>query len=162
VTSAALDFETLYQTQWHALVRLALLLVGDRGGAEDVVQEAFLNLYRRPPASVDSAAAYLRTSVVNGSRSVARKRLVARKHPFAPAPDGPAADQNMLVAAEYEHVIRALRSLPRRQREVLVLRYWSELSLAEVADALGISVGTAKSTASRGLDALERMLGGAR
>jgi RNA polymerase sigma-70 factor (sigma-E family) len=151
----------LYESQRTALVRLAVLLVDDRAAAEDVVQDAFLALQRRWHA-VDplAAAGYLRTSVVNGARSVLRRRGVARRHLRAAEPDeGPAADLALLLDEEHRQVVQALRTLPRRQREVLVLRYWSELSETEIATTLGIARGTVKSSASRGLSALEQRLG---
>ena len=150
----------LYASQRPALVRLAVLLVDDRAAAEDVVQDAFLALQRRWSA-VDplAAAGYLRTSVVHGARSLLRRRAVARRHLRAAGPEeGPPADLALLLDEKHRQVVAALRSLPRRQREVLVLRYWSELSEAEIATTLGISRGTVKSTAARGLAALEQRL----
>ena len=145
-----LDLDVLYTKQWRPMVRLALLLVDDVGSAEDVVQDAFVSMHRRPPRDADAAIAYLRTSVVNGARSVVRRRIVE------------GADHDLRVAAEHAEVIAALRRLPRRQREVLVLRYWGRLSEAEIARTLGVSTGTVKSTASRALDVLESMLGESR
>jgi RNA polymerase sigma factor (sigma-70 family) len=98
--------------------------------------------------------------VVNGARSVLRRRQVARRHLRVAEPDeGPAADLALLLDEEHRQVVEALRTLPRRQREVLVLRYWSELSESEIAATLGIARGTVKSSASRGLSALEKRLG---
>jgi RNA polymerase sigma-70 factor (sigma-E family) len=151
----------LYASQRPALVRLAVLLVDDRAAAEDVVQDAFMALQRRWHA-VDprAAAGYLRTSVVNGARSVLRRRGVARRHLRVAEPEeGPAADLALLLDEEHRQVVAALRTLPRRQREVLVLRYWSELSEGEIAATLGIARGTVKSSAARGLAALEKRLG---
>jgi RNA polymerase sigma-70 factor (sigma-E family) len=161
--STLLDLDALYTKQWRPMVRLALLLVDDVGSAEDVVQDAFVSMHRRPPRDADAAIAYLRTSVVNGARSVVRRRIVARKN-LADLDRGyvEAADHALLVAAEHAEVIAALRRLPRRQREVLVLRYWGRLSEAEIAQTLGVSTGTVKSTASRALDVLESMLGESR
>jgi RNA polymerase sigma-70 factor (sigma-E family) len=157
---ARFNLEALYAAQWLPMVRLAVLLVDDRGAAEDVVQDAFVGLYRRPPHNADAAVGYLRTSVVNGARSLLRRRGVARKHLLElRSENAEGADHSILVAAEHAEVVAALRHLPRRQREVLVLRYWSHLSEAEIAQTLGVSTGTVKSTASRGLDALEAKLG---
>ena len=151
----------LYRAQRLPLLRLAVLLTDDRGTAEDVVQDAFLALQRRWHA-VDPAAAagYLRTSVVNGVRSLHRRRLVARRHLHAATPeDVPPADLALLLTEDQREVVTALRTLPRRQREVLVLRYWSDLSEAEIADTLGIARGTVKSSASRALASLQKSLG---
>lgn len=155
------DFAALYVEQWHSMVRLAILLVDDRASAEDVVQDAFLAVYRKPPRSSEAAVAYLRSAVLNGARSALRRRGTARKFLSAHRSPGEPADA-LVVAEEFEDLIAALRKLTRRQREVLVLRYWSQLSEAEIAVALHVSVGTVKSTASRGLDALELIMGGAR
>jgi len=164
VTASRLDLDALYADQWHAMVRLAVLLVDDRSAAEDVVQDAFLAVYRKPPRDESAAVAYLRTTVLNGARGVLRKRGVARRHLpgmySRPSSDGP--DDLLDAAADQRDVIEALRKLPNRQREILVLRYWSQLSEAEISQALGVSLGTVKSTASRGLDALETALGGSR
>jgi RNA polymerase sigma-70 factor (sigma-E family) len=151
----------LYRAQRLPLLRLAVLLTDDRATAEDVVQDAFLALQRRWHA-VDPAAAagYLRTSVVNGVRSLHRRRVVARRHLHAVGhEDVPPADLALLLTEDQREVVEALRTLPRRQREVLVLRYWSELSEAEIADALGVARGTVKSSASRGLASLQKHLG---
>jgi RNA polymerase sigma-70 factor (sigma-E family) len=167
VGAQRLDLEALYATRWHQMVRLAVLLVDDVAVAEDVVQDAFVALHRHQARlrNTDAASDYLRTSVVNGARSELRKRAVWRRHLVSLSPrleSAESADRPVIVAAEHADLIRALRRLPRRQREVLVLRYWSHLSEADIARTLGVSPGTVKSTASRGLDALESMLGGSR
>ncbi len=152
----------LYRAQRLPLLRLAVLLTDDPGVAEDVVQDAFVALQRRWHA-VDPAAAvgYLRTSVVNGVRTLYRRRGVARRHLHAVGrqDDAPSADLAVLLTEEHREIVAALRTLPRRQREVLVLRYWSELSEAEIAAALGVARGTVKSSASRGLASLQKHLG---
>jgi RNA polymerase sigma-70 factor (sigma-E family) len=164
----SVDLAQLYATQRLPLVRLATLLVDDVQSAEDVVQDAFVALHRRQHAlrSPEAAAGYLRTSVLNGCRSALRRRRVRRRHPDAellPAgPTGPAADDRLLATEEHERVLAAVRTLPRRQREVLVLRYWSDLSEADIAKTLGIAAGTVKSNASRGLARLEQLLGDGR
>jgi RNA polymerase sigma-70 factor (sigma-E family) len=162
------DIAQLYATQRLALVRLATLLVDDVPSAEDVVQDAFMALHRRQHTlrSPEAAAGYLRTSVVNGCRSALRRRRVRRRHPDAELlPTGAtesAADDRLLATEEQERVLAAVRTLPRRQREVLVLRYWADLSEADIAKTLGIAVGTVKSNASRGLARLEQLLGDGR
>ncbi len=159
------DVPGLYRTQWLPMVRLAVLLVGDTLVAEDVVQEAFLGLYRNQHRLHEprAAVAYVRASVVNLARSAVRRRVVARRQlRAAPAEWAPGADDGVLLAEEHRQVLAALRTLPDRQREVLVLRYWSNVSEAEIAQLLGISPGTVKSTASRGVDALRRATEGQR
>jgi RNA polymerase sigma-70 factor (sigma-E family) len=151
----------LYRSHRLPLLRLAVLLTDDAAAAEDVVQDAFLALQRRWHA-VDPAAAagYLRTSVVNGTRTLHRRRGVARRHlQSLTADDVPGADLAVLLTEEHRQIVEALRTLPRRQREVLVLRYWSDLSEADIAAVLGIARGTVKSSASRGLAALQKHLG---
>jgi RNA polymerase sigma-70 factor (sigma-E family) len=157
------DIHALYNVHWRYLVRLAVLLVDDVATAEDVVQDAFLALHRRAGSlrDPDAGLAYLRASVVNLSRSVLRRRQVARKHLKVAEPEATAAaDHDVLVRDEHRAVLVAVRALPRHQREVLVLRYWSGLSEREIAQTLGISAGSVKSAASRGMAALQRKLGG--
>lgn len=156
----------LYRSHRLLMVRLALLLVDDLDTAEDVVQDAFAALHRRwkSLATPEVAVGYLRVSVVNGSRSVLRRRRTVRRNP---APDDSVttvdgADAAALLADEHREVLAAIRSLPDRQREVIVLRYWADLSEPEVARALGISIGAVKSNASRGRDAIAARIGGSR
>jgi RNA polymerase sigma-70 factor (sigma-E family) len=163
--SAVVDVSALYHTHRLSLVRLAILLVDDLASAEDVVQDAFVGLHRNQDRIREPLAAvrYLRTSVVNGARSALRHRGTVRAHlRLAEAVTEPAADAELMVADEHREVFEAVQQLPARQREVLLLRYWSDLSEADIADALGISRGSVKSSASRGLDKLEAMLGGSR
>ncbi len=149
----------LYAAHRLGLVRLAILLVDDLASAEDVVQDAFASFAARGRLRDPGAAlGYLRVSVVNGSRSALRRRRTARAYspPHDVEPDGP--DARAVLSEEHREVLRAVDQLPPRQREVLVLRYWSGLSEAEIATALDISRGTVKSTASRALAALEKIL----
>lgn len=154
--------ERLFREHRLHLVRLALLLVDDRQTAEDVVQDAFAALHRRwgSLGAPDAALGYLRTSVVNGSRSILRRRRTVRGYRWPDAAAAEPADAAALRDERHREVLAALRRLPRRQREVIVLRYWAELPEAEIAAALGISVGAVKSTASRGRDAIAALLGG--
>ncbi|WP_225097512.1 RNA polymerase sigma factor [Streptomyces sp. CoH27] len=157
--------EELYHHRRLSLVRLAVLLVDDLPTAEDVVQDAFTALLRRHGhrlAALDDPEAYLRTSVVNAARSVLRRRRTVRAHTPAPEEHAPAPEEDVLLHEDHREVLAALRTLTRRQREVLVLRYWSHLTEAEIAATLGLSRGTVKSTASRALDALGRRLEGLR
>lgn len=161
--SAELDVAGLYAARRLSLVRMAVLLVDDVACAEDVVQDAFIGLQRQSGRLRDPNAAmgYLRVSVLNSARSVLRRRRTARgflSRATAPEHES-AADRGLLVADEHRGVLAAVRSLPPRQQEVLVLRYWSGLSEAQIAQAMGISEGTVKSTASRAIDKLETLLG---
>lgn len=157
------DLAELYRTHHLQMVRLARLLVDDLASAEDVVQEAFLGMHRNRASLRDSGAAvgYLRQAVVNQSRSMLRRRRTVRAHLKVAEPEiAPPADTDVLLAEEHREVLRAVDQLPPRQREVLVLRYWSELSEAEIADSLGISRGTVKSQASRAMAALAKIIEG--
>lgn len=153
--------DALYRALRGQLTRLAAVLVDDRRLAEEIVQEAFLGLYRRWAELTDSvtAPAYLRRSVLNACHSELRRRAFRRRRP-EPIDVGstPSADAAVLLGEEHRAVLAALRRLPVRQREVLVLRYWHDLSEAEIAGALGISPGGVKSAASRGLAAVEARL----
>jgi RNA polymerase sigma-70 factor (sigma-E family) len=148
------ELASLYREQSRSLVRLAALLVDDVGTAEEIVQDAFVLVHRRWE-HVHKPEQYLRKAVVNLARSRLRRRLVALRHPPLPEAAVPGVDQSTTDEAV---VIDALRALPRRQREVLVLRYWSQLSEAEIAATLGISTGSVKTHAHRGLATLEQRL----
>jgi RNA polymerase sigma-70 factor (sigma-E family) len=148
----------LYQEHALGLTRLAFLMLGNRQTAEDVVQEAFCGLYRAWDRMSDHANAlgYVRTSVLNGSRSALRRaRRVPR--PLS-VPAAASAEATVLAGEERREALAALRQLPPRQREALVLRYFAELPEHETALAMGVSRGTVKSTTSRALAALGRML----
>jgi RNA polymerase sigma-70 factor (sigma-E family) len=149
----------LYQQHWVGLLRLAVLMVDDRQAAEDVVQDAFSELYRRwPLREPDAALAYLRTAVVNRSRSVLRRRKVARLYtPPHQAPNA-SAESAAVLSDERSQVQEALHSLPRRTREVLVLRYYLDLPFGEIAQILGIGESSARAASSRGLAVLTERL----
>ena len=149
----------LYQAHAAGLVRLAMLVLGDQPAAEDVVQDAFLALYRHWDGLNDSAraVAYARSSVLNGCRDALRRR--SRTIPAALLePNAASAEAHVLLAEEHREVLAALRRLPGRQREAVVLRHCLGLPEEEVAQAMGISRGTVKSAAHRGLAALARIL----
>ena len=155
----------LYTTNYRSLVRLSTLLLHDQAAAEDVVQDAFVAMHAswRRLRDTDKALAYLRQSVVNRSRSRLRHLKVAdRKAPALMPADAsaalPSAEHGALAALDRERVMHALRTLPQRQREVLVLRYYVDLSEAQIADVMGISTGAVKSHASRGMGALRQRL----
>lgn len=153
--------EQLHEEHYLRLVRLAALLLGDAGRAEEVVQDSFVAIYRRLRRrgdELDNAPAYLRQTVVNRSRSVLRHRSVVARHPPSAPLSEPGADHDLLRGLRRRAVLDALALLPRRQREVLALRYYLDLSEAEIATTLGISTGAVKSHASRGAVALRRHL----
>ena len=152
----------LFREHHLELVRLAVLITGDLATAEDVVQDAFEHLHKSWPRLRErgSALAYARTSVVNGCRMAHRRSAVARR--YAPRLAGPAVATPDAAAAlaDASEMMTALRSLPRRQREVLVLRYYADLDVAEIAATLRIGASTVRSTISRGLASLSRALEG--
>ncbi len=154
--------EQLYAAHWRQLVRLSVLLVRDVGTAEEIVQDAFVAVHDRWSRlrDHDLALAYLRQAVVNRSRSALRHRAVVLRHVArgTVVADSPPADETTLTTARREAVLDAMRALPDRQREVLALRYYLDLSEAEIAEALGISRGAVKSHASRGAAALRGLL----
>jgi RNA polymerase sigma-70 factor (sigma-E family) len=134
------------------------------GSAEEIVQDAFVAMHGRWSRLRDpeKALAYLRQAVVNRSRSALRHRKVVDRHLAREGGlatvTGPGADEAALDTARRTAVLQAMQQLPQRQREVLALRYYLELSEAEIADALGISQGAVKSHASRGATALRSLL----
>jgi RNA polymerase sigma-70 factor (sigma-E family) len=150
----------LYTTNYRALVRLAVLLVRDIPTAEEVVQDSFVAMHSawRRLRDTEKALSYLRQSVVNRSRSVLRHRMVVDRHAPKPAPDMPSAEQGAITELERSAVVSALRGLPVRQREALVLRYYADLSEAQIASAMGISRGAVKSHTARGMSSLRAVL----
>jgi RNA polymerase sigma-70 factor (sigma-E family) len=146
----------LYTAHYSGFVRLATLLLRNHAMAEEAVQDAFVALHRRwrRLKEPDQAVAYLRTSVINNTRSVQRRWTVAAKHPDDRPLDEPSAESGAMRAAAGDAVISALRTLPARQREALVLRYYAGLSEAEIAAAMKVSRGAVKSHTSRGMAAL--------
>jgi len=150
----------LFRAHALALIRMALLLVGDQPSAEDVVQDAFLGLHRALPRlrDRDKALAYVRASVVNGCRSVQRGRRRAWLRRIEHEPPVWSAESEVLAGEDRRAVLAAVARLPVRAREVLALRYYLDLQHHEIAAILGISRGTVSSTASRALAALAREL----
>lgn len=150
----------LYVAEYGRLIRLAALLVDDVGSCEEIVQEAYLKVHAAllgPKSRLrddEMALAYLRQTVVNLARSSLRRRLVARKHAPAPMPDAPSAEEGAYAQVERTAVVRALKELPRRQREAVVLRYYGDLTEAATATVMEVSVGAVKAYTSRGLAAL--------
>jgi RNA polymerase sigma factor (sigma-70 family) len=154
----------LYHAHGLALVRTALLLVGDKPTAEDIVQDAFIGLYRAVQrlTSTDKALAYLRASVVNGCRSVhrTRQRSFLRQSQSRREPAVWSAESAAMAREDSRLALQAVSRLPGRAREVLALRYYLDLTDSEIAAALGVSRGTVSSTASRALATLARELKG--
>jgi len=158
--SAELAVTELYSVQYKALVRLAAMLVRDTSTAEEVVQEAFIAMHDgwHRLKDADKALAYLRQAVVNRSRSVLRHRMVVEKNAPKPAPDMPSAEHGAMALLERTAVIAALRHLPERQREAIVLRYYADLSEADIAATMGISRGAVKSHTARAMASLKAAL----
>jgi RNA polymerase sigma-70 factor (sigma-E family) len=150
----------LYRAHYQPLVRLAGLLVRDIAIAEEVVQDAFVAVHHAWPRLRDPGRAlpYLRQCVVNRSRSVLRHRAVADKHAPDPPPQVLATEQAAIALLDRSAVVAALHKLPGRQREALVLRYYTDLSEADIAKAMGISRGAVKSHTTRGKTALRTIL----
>lgn len=150
----------LYSAHYRSLVRLAALLVRDVATAEEVVQDSFVAMHGgwRRLRDSDKALSYLRQSVVNRSRSVLRHRVVVDRNAPKPPPDMPSAEHGAFALIERSAVVAALRTLPPRQREALVLRYYGDLSEAQIAAAMGISKGAVKSHTARAMTALRSVL----
>jgi RNA polymerase sigma-70 factor (sigma-E family) len=150
----------LFAEQYRPLLRLALLLVDEPATAEDVVQESFVRLQRAWGGirEIDAAPAWLRSTVLNLARSGLRRRQGFGRLRLAPADDAPSAESHVVLSDDRRAVVEALRALPRRQREVLVLRYYADCSEAEIAGLLDIASGSVKTHAHRGLEALRKAL----
>ena len=158
-TDRAAAVSALYASHALGLIRLAHIMLANRQAAEDVVQEAFTGLYRRWSHLDDQAKAlgYVRSSVLNGCRSQLRRGPTVE----LPSSGGPlvaSAESAVLTAEERREVVRALRCLPARQREVLALRFYLDLPDDEIAAAMSVSRSTVRSAAHRGLAALGRAL----
>jgi RNA polymerase sigma-70 factor (sigma-E family) len=153
-------FTELYTAHYQRLVGAAWMLVRDVPTAEEVVQDAFVSMndaWQRL-RDAENALAYVRRAVVNRSRSVLRHQMVIEKYLEAAPPDMPSAEHGALVSLDRDGVVSALRCLTARQREAIVLRYYADLSEAEIAKAMGISRGTVKSHMARGMAALYKAL----
>ena len=152
----------LYAVHWNALVRLAYLMVHDITLAEDLVQDALVSVHQRWGRLRDSNAAlgYVRRTVVNSARSALRHRAVVERHAQRTGAEESAAsaEHGALQRLEHEAMLEALNQLSDKQREVLILRYYSDLSEADIADALGVSRGAVKTHAHRGLARLRDLI----
>jgi RNA polymerase sigma-70 factor (sigma-E family) len=154
------DFDRFVADGTETLVRTAFLIVWDLPEAEDIVQETLLEVARRWPRVRRMAhpLAYARRILVNRAVSAAGERARARNELSGEAPPERAEDATPDAVGVHDELMHALAELPPRQRAVLVLRYFLDLPEAEVAAALKCSLGTVKSTASRGLARLEQTM----
>ena len=141
----------LYSTHYRSLVRLAALLIHDIATAEEVVQDSFVAMHSgwKRLCDSDKALAYLQQSVVNRSRSVLRHRVVAERTAPEPPADMPNAEHGAMAA---------LRALPPRQREALVLRYYGDMSEAQIVSVMGLGRGSVKTHAASAMSALRSIL----
>ncbi|MEU3713660.1 SigE family RNA polymerase sigma factor [Streptomyces catenulae] len=156
-TGTSVDHLTeTYRAHYRSLLGLAALLLDDTASCEDVVQEAFIRVHsaRNRVREPEKTLAYLRQTVVNLSRSALRRRIIGLKLLSKPMPDMASAEEGAYDLLERDELIRAMRGLQRRQREVLVLRYFADMTEAQVAETLGISLGSVKAYGSRGIAAL--------
>lgn len=149
VAAVAPDAVALYREHFLHLTRLAAMLVGDRESAEDVVQDVFERMHQRRLSDPQRASRYLRVAVINGARSVLRRRRTAAGHQLRPVGAERSAEQLALAGLRDGSVRAAVARLPRRQQEVILLRYLEDLSIAETARVLGISSGAVKASAGR-------------
>jgi RNA polymerase sigma-70 factor (sigma-E family) len=158
--AAPISLAELFREHHLELVRLALVMVGDLATAEDVVQDAFERVHRRWHGlrEPSNGLAYIRSSVLNGCRSVHRRAAVARKHLPRLAGSSAALPDGAVAADDRSELVAALRALSSRQREVLVLRYYVDLDVGEIAEILRIAPSAVRSTCARGLAALAGLL----
>ena len=151
--------EALHREHYRRLVRLAVLLVDRPETAEELVQDAFVRLHRAlDRVEVEARPAYLRSIVMNLARSRLRHRAVVRRHIEPPAPPAPPADAAAHLHEDRTAVVAALRQLPRRQRECVVLRFYEDLTVPQIASTLGVSQGAVKSHLFRANQAMAVML----
>ena len=155
-------YQQLFHGHFASMTRLAAMLGAD--DPEDVAQEAFVRLHHRSRTLRDPHAAvgYLRSTVVNLTRSRQRHLAVVRRLAPGPPPDVDSAEHDVVRRESHRELATALRALSARHREALVLRYWLDLTEAEMAEAMSVSRGTVKSHVSRGLDALAALMEGNR
>jgi RNA polymerase sigma-70 factor (sigma-E family) len=154
ISPADMVVTVLYQTQYRSLVRLAALLVRDAEAAEEVVQDAFIATHRSwsKLASLEQAESYLRRAVVNRCRSVQLQRSVMGRY----APGAGEQFPDALIHHGRADLVEALRELPARQREALVLRYYADMSEAQIAECMGISRQAVKVHTAKAMSALRR------
>jgi RNA polymerase sigma-70 factor (sigma-E family) len=147
-----LSFEQLYKREYDPMLRIAFLLVGSEGTAEEIVQDAFVRVHGRF-SRLDSPGGYLRTSVVNGCRDRLRRRgLFASRIRIL----GAAPDRQSSPAIDHADLYHSLMRLPHRQRAAVVLRFYEGWTDTDIAAAIGVRPGTVKSLVHRGLAALRK------
>jgi RNA polymerase sigma-70 factor (sigma-E family) len=151
----------MYLTHYRPLVRIAALLVRDLATAEELVQDAFVAVHAawRGLPDTDHALSYLHRAVVDRSRAALRQHVVVDKVAPRLAPDLPAGEDQLSIEVERSAFISALWTLPARQREVVVLRYFADLPEAQVASATGISRTAVRAHAAQAMSALRTELG---
>jgi RNA polymerase sigma-70 factor (sigma-E family) len=159
----AAEVTALYGAHAVSMIRIALIMLGDRAAAEDVVQDAFFGLYRRWGKLSDRANAetYVRSAVLNGCRDTLKRQARRERRDRAAARSWQAvgsAEATALIGEDHRRILAGVRRLPNRQREALVCRFYLDMSEEETARAMGISRGTVKSATSRAVGALGRML----
>jgi RNA polymerase sigma-70 factor (sigma-E family) len=156
----------LYDREGAALLRLARLFTDDRTAAEDILQESFIRLHRNAHRIKDpaKAAPYMRSIVLNLARDYNRRGLMSLRHQGSLTPGGtyPTPEDRIVRDEDQGEVVDALRDLPGRQRDCLVLRFYVELSEAEIGETLGISKNSVKTHCRRGMAALKQRLEGLR
>jgi RNA polymerase sigma factor (sigma-70 family) len=154
----------LFNQEARSLVRLARVFVDNRDAAEDIVQEAFIRLSRNAHRIEDTekAPAYLRSIVLNLARDINRRGLMSLRHyPAAGREidiDPGSVDDRLVRDERQQQVLEAVRTLPRRQRDCVALRYFEELSIEQIAATLGVSANSVKTHLKRALASLERSL----
>ena len=157
----AMLVEVLFQRHYAELLRLAVVMLGNREAAEDAVQEAFVALHRHRQSLRDSEAAeaYLRSAVLNRCRSWVRRQVTQRApRPLMLVRQQESAEDTAVDRDAVGALVAVMRTLARRQREVLACRFVLEMSIAETAQLLEISEGSVKAHAHRGLQALQQRI----
>ncbi|MGH8897070.1 MAG: SigE family RNA polymerase sigma factor [Egibacteraceae bacterium] len=159
-TGVADDFADVYAAHHREAVRLAYLLCGDPHRAEDAVAEAFVKVYRQwRVGRITQPRAYIRRAVVNEVNSRFRRLALERRQAAVRSGDDRGARAPDQQVADADEMIAALAQLPTRQRTAIVLRYYLDLSEQDAATAMGVSVGTVKSSVSRGLERMRALVG---
>jgi len=156
---AAVAVGALYQTMAVGLIRLAYVILGDRQAAEDVVQDAFCNVFQRWDhlSHVQGAEYYVRVAVLNACRSALRRRVIRSRRVLYELP-APSVEAAVLGSEERDELISAVDKLPRRQRETLILSYYLDLPDGEIATLMGVGMSSVRSARHRALETLARNL----